>query len=184
LLAFGFSVIAVLTRSVSNRKKANAKPSFPILQDLQRADIARERTDAQQHGVHHKHPNTRFVLADLAALQHAHPAVSPVPLPAMRQGTIGVIWRRAANAIDWILSYSALSNFKTILLEGFSMNDSDLTPPMRRIMWSLAEVAQLMGVSKRTIEGLINGGELRAKRVGRKLMVSQRELDRFQGTYH
>ena len=102
----------------------------------------------------------------------------------MRQGTIGVIWRRAANAIDWILSYSALSNFKTILPEGFSMNDSDLTPTMRRIMWSLAEVAQLMGVSKRTIEGLINAGELRAKRVGRKLMVSQRELDRFQGTYH
>jgi excisionase family DNA binding protein len=102
----------------------------------------------------------------------------------MRQGTIGVIWRRAANAIDWILSYPALSNFKTILPEGFSMNDSDLTPPMRRIMWSLAEVAQLMGVSKRTIEGLINAGELRAKRVGRKLMVSQRELDRFQGTYH
>jgi excisionase family DNA binding protein len=64
------------------------------------------------------------------------------------------------------------------------MDDSDLTPPMRRIMWSLVEVAQLMGVSKRTIEGLINGGELRAKRVGRKLMVSQRELERYQSTYH
>ena len=100
------------------------------------------------------------------------------------QGATGVIWRIGANAIDWCRSYPALSNFKTILREGFSMDDSDLTPPMRRIMWSLAEVAQLMGVSKRTIEGLINGGELRAKRVGRKLMISQRELDRFQSTYH
>jgi excisionase family DNA binding protein len=154
------------------------------LQDLQRADIARERTDAQQHGVHHHNPDGRPVLAVLVVLQHADFAIPPISLPAMRQGAIGVIWRRAANAIDWILSYPALSNFKKILPEGFSMNDSDLTPPMRRIMWSLAEVAQLMGVSKRTIEGLINAGELRAKRVGRKLMVSQRELDRFQGTYH
>jgi excisionase family DNA binding protein len=102
----------------------------------------------------------------------------------MRQGAIGVIWRSVAKMIDCCRSYPALSNFKTILREGFSMDESDLTPPMRRIMWSLAEVAQLMGVSKRTIESLINDGELRAKRVGRKLMVSQRELDRFQSTYH
>jgi excisionase family DNA binding protein len=126
----------------------------------------------------------RPVFAVLVVLLHAGVAVPPISVPAMREGATGVIWRIGANAIDWCRSYLALSNLKTILREGFSMDESDLTPPMRRIMWSLAEVAQLMGVSKRTIEGLINGGELRAKRVGRKLMVSQRELDRFQSTYH
>jgi excisionase family DNA binding protein len=126
----------------------------------------------------------RPVFAVLVVLLHAGVAVPTDSLSIVWQGATGVIWRIGANAIDWCRSYLALSNLKTILREGFSMNDSDLTPPMRRIMWSLAEVAQLMGVSKRTIEGLINGGELRAKRVGRKLMVSQRELDRFQSTYH
>jgi excisionase family DNA binding protein len=130
------------------------------------------------------HFDRRPVFAVLVVLLHAGVAVPTVPMSILRQGATGVIWRIGANAIDWCRSYLALSNLKTILREGFSMDDSDLTPPMRRIMWSLAEVAQLMGVSKRTIEGLINGGELRAKRVGRKLMVSQRELDRFQSTYH
>jgi len=126
----------------------------------------------------------RPIFAVLVVLQRAGVAVPPISVPAMRERETGVIWRIGANAIDWCRSYLALSNFGMILREGFSMDESDLTPPMRRIMWSLAEVAQLMGVSKRTIEGLINGGELRAKRVGRKLMVSQRELDRFQSTYH
>ena len=94
-----------------------------------------------------------------------------------------MIWRRAANAIDWILSYSALSNFKKILLEGFSMNDSDLTPfppsiPDNRLMVSVAEAARLMSVPSKTIRGMIDRNELPASKVGRHLRISMAALRR------
>ncbi len=51
------------------------------------------------------------------------------------------------------------------------------TPP--RAAYNLAEIAQLCGVSKRVIETQINTGQLRAKRVGKCLLVTHRELERW-----
>lgn len=57
------------------------------------------------------------------------------------------------------------------------------TPPVttKRVAFSLAEVAELLGVSKRVIEGEINAGRLKAIRVGRSLRVTQRAIDKYTG---
>jgi len=52
-------------------------------------------------------------------------------------------------------------------------------PPLPRVAYSLAEVAVMCGVSKRVIESQINSRALRAKRVGRCLMVTHRDLERW-----
>ena len=51
------------------------------------------------------------------------------------------------------------------------------TPP--RAAYPLSEIATMVGVSKRVIETQINTGQLRAKRVGRVLVVTHRELERW-----
>jgi excisionase family DNA binding protein len=51
--------------------------------------------------------------------------------------------------------------------------------PLPRVAYSLAEVATMVGVSKRVIESQINARALRAKRVGRCLMVTHRDLERW-----
>jgi excisionase family DNA binding protein len=57
----------------------------------------------------------------------------------------------------------------------------DRPQSLRRLAYSLAEVAQQLGVSKRVIEGEINQGRLKAIRVGRSLRVTQRALDKYTG---
>ena len=68
-------------------------------------------------------------------------------------------------------------------LGGFFMDqiEHDRPQSLRRLAYSLAEVAQQLGVSKRVIEGEINQGRLKAIRVGRSLRVTQRALDKYTG---
>ncbi len=48
-----------------------------------------------------------------------------------------------------------------------------------RLAHSRTEAAVLIGVSLFTIEKLINAGELRCKRVGRRVLIPRTELERL-----
>jgi len=48
-----------------------------------------------------------------------------------------------------------------------------------RILHSKREAAQLLGVSVRTVDGLIKGGELRVRRVGRRVLVTRHSIEEF-----
>jgi excisionase family DNA binding protein len=50
-----------------------------------------------------------------------------------------------------------------------------------REAFSMQEVADILGVSVRTIEGLVNSQQLRAVKIGRHLRIDRREIDRFLG---
>jgi excisionase family DNA binding protein len=45
----------------------------------------------------------------------------------------------------------------------------------------MQEVAEILGVSLRTIEGLVDTQQLRAVRIGRHLRIDRKEIDRFLG---
>ena len=57
--------------------------------------------------------------------------------------------------------------------------ENRIQPPPPRVAYSLAEIANMCGVSKRVIETQANTGKLRTKRVGRTLLVTHRELERW-----
>ena len=50
-----------------------------------------------------------------------------------------------------------------------------------REAFSREEVAEILGVSVRTIDGLIDSHQLRAVRIGRHLRIDRKEIDRFLG---
>jgi excisionase family DNA binding protein len=50
-----------------------------------------------------------------------------------------------------------------------------------REAFSREEVADILGVSVRTIDGLIDSQQLRAVRIGRHLRIDRKEIDRFLG---
>lgn len=50
-----------------------------------------------------------------------------------------------------------------------------------REAFSRQEVADILGVSVRTIDGLIDSHQLRAVRIGRHLRIDRKEIDRFLG---
>ena len=50
-----------------------------------------------------------------------------------------------------------------------------------REAFSKQEVADILGVSVRTIDGLIDSQQLRAVRIGRHLRIDRKEIDRFLG---
>lgn len=50
-----------------------------------------------------------------------------------------------------------------------------------REAYSRQEVAKILGVSVRTIDGLIDSQQLRAVKVGRHLRIDRKEIDRFLG---
>jgi excisionase family DNA binding protein len=50
-----------------------------------------------------------------------------------------------------------------------------------REAFSMQEVAEILGVSLRTIEGLVDSQQLRAVRIGRHLRIDRKEIDRFLG---
>lgn len=50
-----------------------------------------------------------------------------------------------------------------------------------REAFSKEEVADILGVSVRTIDGLIDSQQLRAIRVGRHLRIDRKEINRFLG---
>lgn len=52
-------------------------------------------------------------------------------------------------------------------------------PTLPRVAYSLAEVATMVGVSKRVIETQLNARLLRGKRVGRCILITHRELERW-----
>ena len=50
-----------------------------------------------------------------------------------------------------------------------------------REAYSVEETAKVLGVSRRTIEGLIDSQQLRSVRVGRYLRIDRKEIDRYLG---
>ena len=50
-----------------------------------------------------------------------------------------------------------------------------------REAFSREEVAEILGVSVRTIDGLIDSQQLRAVRIGRHPRIDRKEIDRFLG---
>jgi excisionase family DNA binding protein len=50
-----------------------------------------------------------------------------------------------------------------------------------REAFSREEVAEILGVSVRTIEGLVDTQQMRAVRIGRHLRIDRKEIDRFLG---
>jgi len=50
-----------------------------------------------------------------------------------------------------------------------------------REAYSRGEVAKILGVSVRTIDGLIDSQQLRAVKIGRHLRIDRKEIDRFLG---
>ena len=50
-----------------------------------------------------------------------------------------------------------------------------------REAFSREEVAEILGVSVRTIDGLIDSQQLRTIKIGRHLRIDRKEIDRFLG---
>ena len=59
--------------------------------------------------------------------------------------------------------------------------DDVLSQALPREASSVEETAQVLGVSRRTIEGLIDSQQLRSVRVGRYLRIDRKEIDRYLG---
>lgn len=59
--------------------------------------------------------------------------------------------------------------------------DEALSRTLPREAYSAEETAKLLGVSRRTIEGLIDSNQIRVVRIGRHLRIDRREIDRFLG---
>lgn len=59
--------------------------------------------------------------------------------------------------------------------------DDVLSQALPREAYSVEETAQVLGVSRRTIEGLIDSQQLRSVRVGRYLRIDRKEIDRYLG---
>ncbi len=52
-------------------------------------------------------------------------------------------------------------------------------PALPRVAYTLAETATMLGVSKRVVEGLVNGGQLPTKRAGKSLLITHRAIERW-----
>jgi excisionase family DNA binding protein len=52
-------------------------------------------------------------------------------------------------------------------------------PGVFRIALNIDEAASALGVTRRTIEGMIDRGELRAKLVGRRLLIGVDQLRKY-----
>lgn len=52
-------------------------------------------------------------------------------------------------------------------------------PAPPRVAYTLAETATMLGVSKRVVEGLVNGGQLPTKRAGKSLLITHRAIERW-----
>lgn len=50
-----------------------------------------------------------------------------------------------------------------------------------REAYSVDETAKLFGVSRRTIEGLIDSQQLRSVRIGKHVRIDRKEIDRYLG---
>lgn len=53
-----------------------------------------------------------------------------------------------------------------------------------RVLLTKAEAAQALGVCERTLDNLRAAGELRARKIGKKVMFEPRELERFARRDH
>jgi excisionase family DNA binding protein len=51
--------------------------------------------------------------------------------------------------------------------------------PARSLACSREEAAMLLQISKRTVSALIAQGSLRVKRIGRRVLIPRRELEKF-----
>ena len=55
----------------------------------------------------------------------------------------------------------------------------DFSPPIPSLLLSIAEVAGLLGVSKRTVFLLLESGDLKRKKVRRRTMIHRDDIVRF-----
>jgi excisionase family DNA binding protein len=48
-----------------------------------------------------------------------------------------------------------------------------------QLLYSRKDAAGLLSISVRTLNSLVAGGRIKAKRIGRRTLISRHELDRF-----
>jgi excisionase family DNA binding protein len=60
---------------------------------------------------------------------------------------------------------------------GWTMHSSPLTTP--RLLLSVPETAEALGISERSLFSLSASGEIRCVRIGRRVLYSVEELQRF-----
>lgn len=53
------------------------------------------------------------------------------------------------------------------------------TPPVKRLVYTVAEAAQALGVSDQTIARRIKDGSLQATRLGKRLLLPASEIEKF-----
>jgi excisionase family DNA binding protein len=56
-----------------------------------------------------------------------------------------------------------------------------MNEPQVKIVFSIREVSEALGLHPNTVRALISRGELRATRVGRRILVSRKALDDLLG---
>jgi excisionase family DNA binding protein len=49
--------------------------------------------------------------------------------------------------------------------------------PISRVAYTISEAAIALGVSRRVVEGCINRGELKARLVGKQLLIAAKSLE-------
>ena len=57
-------------------------------------------------------------------------------------------------------------------------------PLFQKILYSRREAAQVLSLSLRCIDYLIENGELLARRIGRRVLIERAELERFAQRDH
>jgi excisionase family DNA binding protein len=64
-----------------------------------------------------------------------------------------------------------------------SLKQAIETKALPREAYSVEETAQILGVTRRTITGLIDSQQLRVVRVGRHHRIDRKEIERFLGRH-
>jgi excisionase family DNA binding protein len=60
-------------------------------------------------------------------------------------------------------------------------SDPDPTTPMAQDLYSVEEVAALLGLHVRTVRGYVRDGRLRAVRIGKQYRIARADLEAFTG---
>lgn len=50
---------------------------------------------------------------------------------------------------------------------------------MEQVLFSKTDVSRALNLSIRTLEGLIRRGELKTRRIGRRVLISRTEINKF-----
>jgi excisionase family DNA binding protein len=63
-------------------------------------------------------------------------------------------------------------------------NKTPREPVADQILYSVPQSARVLGLSPRSLWDFVRRGEIRVRRVGTRVLISRRELERFAGRDH